>query len=236
MEGVTLKGVSKSYGGLSVLQGLDMEFEGGRISCILGPSGAGKTTILNIICGMTDYLGTVSRGGGAVSYIYQDERLIESLTVYGNLEYVLLAVEKDGQKRRQAIEHILETVELSQKSNSYPRQLSGGMRQRVSMARAFVYPSALLLMDEPFRSLDIALKKRMTEAFLKLWEADRRTVIFVTHDIDEALLLSDAIYVIKGVPAKICGRFEVSEPQRERDLASDGLLRLRKQVYRALTE
>ena len=201
MEGVALRGIEKSFDGLKVFDGLDADFEGGKISCILGPSGVGKTTLLNIIGNSTDYKGVVVRGAGPVSYIYQNERLIEGLTVCQNLEYVLLAAEKDREKRRRKIVEILKTVELEEKKDSYPRQISGGMRQRVSMARAFVYPSTLLLMDEPFRSLDIALKKRMTEAFLKLWEADERTVIFVTHDIDDALL-PPIPYMYKGQPRR----------------------------------
>ncbi len=105
------------------------------------------------------------------------------------------------------------------------------MQQRVSMARAFVYPSKILLMDEPFRSLDIGLKKRLAEAFLKLWERDKRTVVFVTHDIDEALLLSDKIQIISGSPAKITDAFDISPNQSERKLTDKNITGLRNEIY-----
>lgn len=234
MEGLSLKGIRKEYGALTVFDGIDMDFEGGRITCILGPSGSGKTTLLNIISGATDYEGEITGSPGPVSYIYQGDRLIDGLTVWGNLEYVLRGAVKDREERSHEIERILDTVELAGKKRSYPRELSGGMRQRVSMARAFVYPSRLLLMDEPFRSLDIALKRRLTSAFLKLWEADKKTVVFVTHDIDEALLLSDYIYVIKGNPAKIAAQFPVPDPHGSRGLGDEAMLLLRKRLYEIL--
>ena len=163
MKDIVLCGVSKNYGETAVYENFDLTIRAGEITCLLGASG----------CGVP----------GRVSYIFQEERLLPNLTVRQNIDYVL-------GKRSQKTEEMLALVELSDKADVYPSDLSGGQAQRVSIARAFAYPSELLLMDEPFSSLDTALKIRLTEVFCKLWERDRRTVVFVTHDVEEAYTLA----------------------------------------------
>ena len=227
---IKLTNITKNYGSFTVLKDFDISFKNGEISCILGSSGIGKTTVLNIISGTTDYQGNVEYSGSALTYIFQKERLLNNLTVYKNLEYILKTPVKDKQLRQEKILSILKTVELSDKKDNYPYELSGGMQQRLSMARAFVYPSDAMLMDEPFRSLDIALKKRMTEAFLNLWRNDKRTVIFVTHDIDEALMLSDTVYIFKGLPAKVCDVIEIKNDVFTRDLTDGYMTDIRKKI------
>lgn len=223
--------INKSYGDLKVLENFDMTFAEGEITCLLGPSGCGKTTVLNVISRLTPFEGHTEGVEDKISYIFQNQRLLPNLTVYGNLDFVLKGVEADKTKRKEKILELLRTVELEERKNAYPKQLSGGMAQRVAMARAFVYPSTLLLMDEPFKGLDISLKKRLIYAFIKLWRKDKKTVVFVTHDIDEALLIADSVTLLSD-KAKILYRQEIDYPQEERQLSDDKLINIRTEIYR----
>ncbi len=190
-----LRNIKKSYGDKVIFDNFDIEFEQGKITAILGRSGCGKTTLLNIICGSVEYTGEVERPD-KISYIFQSQRLVPNLTVYKNLEYVLSYI-RDKNEKNKHIEEVLRMVEMYDERGKYPSQLSGGMAQRVSLARAFVYDAPLMLMDEPFKGLDVSLKKRIIDVFRKLYEGYNRTVVFVTHDIDEALFLADRIIVLE---------------------------------------
>ncbi len=223
--------VNKSYGNLKVLENFNMTFEEGKISCLLGPSGCGKTTVLNVISRLTPFEGVTEGVGDKISYIFQNQRLLPNLTVYDNLDFVLQGVESDKQKRQAKILELLRTVELEDRKDSYPKELSGGMAQRVAMARAFVYPSTLLLMDEPFKGLDISLKKRLIDAFIKLWRRDKKTVVFVTHDIDEALLLADDVKLLSD-RAKVLFQQNIEYPQEQRQLSDDNLMAVRTEIYK----
>lgn len=225
-----LTSINKSYGDLQVLKDFNLTVPESAITCLLGPSGCGKTTILNIIADLIDYQGNIERVEQGISYIFQHNRLLPNLNVQDNLEYVLSAVEKDKAKRIQSIDKILKTVELDKWRKYYPSQLSGGMQQRVSMARAFIYPSQLLLMDEPFKGLDILLKKKLIEAFLHLWRTDNKTVVFVTHDVDEALLLSNKLVLLSN-SGEIIWKAEIAECQDTRDLAQQSLMKIRREIY-----
>ena len=207
-----------------------MELIDNKINCIIGPSGCGKTTILNIVAELTEYQGKVEREQKGISYIFQNNRLLPNLNVQDNLEYVLSTIEKDKNERMKKIDKILDIVELAQRRKAYPHELSGGMQQRVSMARAFIYPSQILLMDEPFKGLDIALKKKLIAAFLKLWQQDNKTVIFVTHDVDEALLLADKI-VLLSPNAEILLNVDIDIERDKRSLSHAKISALRNRIY-----
>ena len=186
---IELRDISKRYGDVVVYEHLNLAFAEGKITCILGESGSGKTTLLNILAGLTDYDGELSKKR-EYAYIFQQPRLVPCLTVRENLRLVC----KDEPK----IAEIIKEVELEAKVNSYPIELSGGQAQRVSIARAFIFPSELLLMDEPFASLDTALKIRLIDVFCKLWKKEKKTVIFVTHDVEEAYMLSHRSIILRG--------------------------------------
>lgn len=184
----------KSYSARKIFEGFSLHIEDGKILCILGESGGGKTTLLNILAGLTSYRGTLSGVPEQVSYIFQEPRLLPNLTVRGNLRYA-----GGGEKE---IDDILEKTELTHCADKRPGSLSGGEKQRVSIARAFLIPSPLLLMDEPFSSLDTALKIRLAGVFAKLWTEEKnagilRTAVFVTHDLEEALMLADRVVVLR---------------------------------------
>lgn len=186
---IEFKNITKKYGSLTVYENFNLSLEEGKITCILGESGSGKTTLLNMLAGLTPYEGEISQKA-ACSYIFQQPRLVPSLTVRGNLKLVC--------KDKNRVEEMLLAVGLSDKAGAYPAQLSGGQAQRVSIARAFLYPSSLILMDEPFSSLDLALKLKISALFLKLWKREGRTAVFVTHDADEAAMLSNRVLVLKN--------------------------------------
>lgn len=186
---IELRGITKRYGPLCVYENFDLDLEEGKITCLLGSSGSGKTTLLNILSGLTSYQGEISPKKKC-AYIFQQPRLIPNLTVHGNLRLVCREEEK--------IVAMLQKLELSDKADAYPVELSGGQAQRVSVARAFLFPSDLLLMDEPFSSLDTALKIRLIEVFCSLWREEKRTVVFVTHDAEEAYMLSHRALVLSG--------------------------------------
>lgn len=209
--------VSKSYGDNKVFDDFSLEVEENKILAVLGASGCGKTTLLNIVSGLTDYEGKVEKSGDRISYIFQNKRLLPNLTVYKNVEYVLKNV-YPKEKIPVVVEEVLRKVELYDSRNLYPSELSGGMGQRVSLARAFAYPSEILLMDEPFKALDVSLKKRIINVFNSLYENDRRTTLFVTHDIEEAFALADRIIVLQKGGAVLCD-VSLSVPAKERGYA-----------------
>ena len=180
--------VQKCYGETTVFQDLSLQIKEGEILCVLGPSGSGKTTLLNMLCGICDFEGEQENVPKNSSYIFQEPRLLPNLTVVENLRYAGGMVEN--------IDEILQKIGLEEKKNSRPKQLSGGEKQRVSIARAFLSEAPLLLMDEPFSSLDTALKIKMVELFCSLLKTHKKTVVFVTHDVEEALMLAQRIVVL----------------------------------------
>ena len=187
-----LSNITKKYGETVALNNVDLEIEAGKITAILGESGAGKTTLLNVIARQIPHEGTVE-GVGKVSYLFQNPKLLPNLTVEGNLKFVL---PKDNWEN---IALMLEKVGLKGRERSYPKQLSGGERQRAAIARAFLFPHDVLLMDEPFSSLDLSLKKTLMELTGQLWREKKNTVVFVTHDVHEAVMLSHrAVLLHKG--------------------------------------
>lgn len=181
--------LSKSYGEKKVFENFALEVAQGEILCVLGASGAGKTTLLNALAGLVSFEGEVTPAPKKVGYIFQEPRLIPSLTVEQNLLYVGGRVEN--------IDEILRKTELLEHRNKRPRFLSGGEKQRVAFARAFVCESDLLLLDEPFSSLDTALKIRMMETFARLWEEKQQAAVLVTHDLEEAWALGHRIILLK---------------------------------------
>ena len=215
---LAIKNLSKSYSGIPVFYDFNIEIKVNNITCILGPSGIGKTTLLNIICGLTSPdNGDISDfKGKTFSYIFQEPRLLRWKTVYENIFFVLKDI-FSYEKSKMITDKIIDIVGLNNFKDYYPDKISGGMAQRVSIARAFAYPSQILLMDEPFKSLDIKLKEKLIGSFFYLWEMDKRTVIFVTHDIDEAAYLGDEIFILSETrPANIKKQVKIDATQKER--------------------
>ena len=181
--------ISKSYGEQTVFDGLTLEIRDKEILCVLGESGGGKTTLLHILAGLLPYEGAIENAPKNVGYIFQEPRLLPNLTVEQNLAY--------AGGRYEDIQEILQKTELFSLRKKRPSELSGGEKQRVAIARAFLSDAPLLLLDEPFSSLDTALKLRLANVFAKMWQEKPRTAVFVTHDLEEALMLGHRIIVLK---------------------------------------
>lgn len=200
---VNLENIKKSFGDFNVFENLSLKIEDNKITCITGPSGCGKTTILNMISGLIKVdSGNISGVNDRISYIFQENRLLPWKTAKENILFVLKDIMSE-KEREEVTEQYLKMVGLYEFKDYYPSQLSGGMIQRVVLARAFAYPADLLLMDEPFKGLDRDLKNSIMLAFLDLWEKNKKTVILVTHDKDEALFLGDEVYVLSSPPTKV---------------------------------
>lgn len=227
-----INNLHKKFKDLYVLKDLDMEVEEKKIVSILGPSGCGKTTLLNILSGILgpDKGEIIGFEEKRISYLFQEPRLLKWKTVYGNIDFIL----KDKlskEERQRSIKKYLEIVDLWEYRDFYPSKLSGGMKQRVSIARAFAYPSDILLMDEPFKSLDLELKLSLIHCFIDLWKIDKRTVFFVTHDIHASLILGDEIYILSQKPTKVRERIINKLPHGERSLKNKYILSLEEKLY-----
>ena len=226
-----LKNVTVKLGERPVLNGFSARFEEGKINCLLGPSGVGKTTVLNVLAGLTKFEGQAERSE-KISYIFQESRLLNHLTVWENVEYVLMFMPE--KERAPRIKRLLELTEIYDRRNDFPTALSGGMARRVAMARAYAYPAELLLMDEPFSALDIALKLRQMEVYNALSKEFPRTSVFVTHDMDEALLFADKIFVMRS-GVRTDAEFDISTPRETRTLFSEEAANIKKKMFELLS-
>ncbi len=216
---LSLHGIDKTFSdGTEALKGLTMTIGEGDFASLLGPSGCGKSTALRIIAGLTAATAgrVVWSGGppsaGEIGFVFQDPTLMPWAT---SLENVWLPLRLKGVSRRDALEPIMDAlhrVHLDGYENSYPRQLSGGMRMRVSIARALVTRPRVLLMDEPFAALDEITRFRLNNDLLELWEAFGCTVIFVTHSVFESVFLSQRIIVMATRPGRLFEELAIGEP------------------------
>lgn len=234
MSDIRVKSFTCSYEQKTIFDNFDVTFEQGKINVILGGSGVGKTTLLNAIAGIKSYEGQIEGCEGGVSYIFQKDRLIPSISVYKNLDLILKGVVKDKAERKRMIEQTAVDLEISDVLKSLPSEISGGQAQRVSMARAFLYPSDVMLLDEPFKALDTALKTRLIKQFAALQEKKNKTVVFVTHAIDECLLLADDYFVFDDAPVKIVLQGKINSKKSERKLTDKALEETRNLLLQAI--
>lgn len=234
MIDICVKNLTCSYEQKTIFDNFDVTFEQGKINVILGGSGVGKTTLLNAIAGIKSYEGQIEGCEGGVSYIFQKDRLIPSISVYKNLDLILKGVVKDKAERKRMIEQTAVDLEIFDVLKSLPSEISGGQAQRVSMARAFLYPSDVMLLDEPFKALDTALKTRLIKQFAALQEKKNKTVVFVTHAIDECLLLADDYFVFDDAPVKIVLQGKINSKKSERKLTDKALEETRNLLLQAI--
>lgn len=212
-----------------VFDNFSAEFKDGKVTAVMGTSGIGKTTLLNCIAKLTDYDGEIA-GVGSSAYVFQEDRLIPDKTVYDNIDFVMQTEDADERKKR--IKNTLSVTELLSEAFRYPSELSGGQRKRVSLARAFASGRELMLLDEPLSSLDIGLKFRIFDVMKKVFKSDSKTVIMVTHDVDEALTLADEIVIIDK--DGVVYRKEFSTDLFDRDITDDECNRIRKEIIEIL--
>ncbi|SHH51160.1 ABC transporter ATP-binding protein [Thermosipho atlanticus] len=192
---VELKNIKKSFGRLEVLKNISFSLKKRERLVLLGPSGCGKTTLLRIIAGLETFEGILIKNFKKIGYVFQEPRVIPWKTVYENLKFV----EDDDKK----IENVLKSMKIHEFKDYFPNKLSGGMKQRINLSRALVTEPDLLLLDEPFSSLDIHIKWNLLNDLIKEWNNRDLSLIMVTHDIKEALMLGERILILSNRPAKI---------------------------------
>jgi NitT/TauT family transport system ATP-binding protein len=215
-----------------VLENISMDVSSGKFVCVVGPSGCGKSTLLNVIGGfLTPTSGSVRIDGEIVRgpdprriFVFQERGVFPWLTVEGNIGFGLFKL--NGSERQQRIAHYIKMVGLQGFEEAYPSELSGGMKQRLEVARALAVNPDVLYLDEPFGALDSMTRHTMRGELLRIWEAERKTIVFVTHDIDEAVQLADRVVVLSPRPAVIQRTVEIDIPH-PRDISSAHYLELR---------
>jgi NitT/TauT family transport system ATP-binding protein len=222
---VSLKGVSKEFGagGVKALEGIGLEIAEGEFISLIGPSGCGKSTLLRIIGDLIQPTGGEAVVNGKSAHqarldrdygiVFQDAVLFDWRTVAKNIGLPLEMMGWDRRERTERVKQMVDLVELTGFESHHPWQLSGGMQQRVSIARALSFDPPLLLMDEPFGALDEMTRERLNLELLRIWEASGSTVVFVTHSISEAVFLSTRVVVMSARPGRIVGIVDVDLPQ-----------------------
>jgi NitT/TauT family transport system ATP-binding protein len=210
---VSLRGVAKSYAnGVRALDGLDLDVRSGEFVSLLGPSGCGKSTALRIIAGLNEASAgkvTWPQGKAPLGFVFQEPTLMPWATVAKN---VALPLELTGIKAPNAVEENLQRVGLADFADAFPRELSGGMKMRASIARALVTEPRLLLMDEPFAALDEITRFKLNNDLLALWQELRRTVVFVTHSVFESVYLSQRVVVMTPRPGRVFAEIPIPAP------------------------
>jgi NitT/TauT family transport system ATP-binding protein len=233
-------------GSFCALDDFNLSVQENEFATIVGASGCGKSTFLSIAAGLLrPTSGEVQVDGRAITgpgrdrgMVFQSYTLFPWLTVEENVAFALKKERMPEAEKRQRVELFLEQVGLSSFKKSYPNQLSGGMKQRVAIARALVYHPAVLLMDEPFGALDALTRSSMQELLLEVWEKNKTTVVFITHDVDEAILLSDRVYVMSSRPGRVKREIDMDLP-RPRPLeltTTDTFQALKRQVMGLIRE
>ena len=214
-----------------VFKNFNLELPEHTTLCIMGKSGCGKSTLLNAAANLLPHGGQVE-GFGTCGYVFQQSRLIPSMTVLGNVEYVLQGEKSDVRRRA---ERALEDMGIAHLAYKYPNRISGGEAGRVSLARALAYGAQTLLLDEPFRALDIGIKRGIIHNLVDsgMYGA---TVLFVTHDVEEALMCADRVIVLGGSPCDIMLDIPLPSPRNERGVDEPQINAARKRIIEALSE
>ncbi len=227
-----LRGVEMKFGATSVLEPIDLDVREGELVCLLGPSGCGKSTFLQIVAGfIKPSAGTVVIDGRPVTgpdrkriFVFQERGVFPWLTAEENIAFGLHDLAKPDRAKRVA--ELVTLVGLGGFERMYPHELSGGMKQRVEVARALAVDPDMLFLDEPFGALDSMTRLTMRSELLRIWQAAKKTIIFVTHDVEESVQLADRVVVMSARPAKIQRIVEI-DIERPRDISSPRYLELR---------
>lgn len=238
-----IKDLNKSYvvdnKKMKILNNINFSIKEGEFVSIIGHSGCGKSTLLRIIAGLVDYnvgsvtlngleIREINQNGTDVGMVFQDHRLLPWLTIKENIKFGLYGISK-SEEEQLIMDHI-ELVGLKGFENAYPKQLSGGMAQRAAIARALVRKPKVLLLDEPFGALDAITRMQMQNEILKIWNKEKTTMLLVTHDIDEAIYLSDKILIMSSRPAGVKMELGIELP-RPRNRNSNEFAKIRQEIY-----
>jgi NitT/TauT family transport system ATP-binding protein len=217
---ISIRGLRKTFGPLVAIDRVSVDIAPGEFFVIVGPSGCGKTTLLRILAGLdTATAGTIEIDTPAGSQrpvnsmVFQGESIFPWMTVWNNAAYGLRMRNAPAAVIKERVGHYLDATGLTRFAGYYPHQLSGGMKQRVSIARAFANDPEILLMDEPFSALDAQNKLLLQEELLRIWEAQKKTVVFITHSVDEAVYLGDRVMVMTAQPGQVKSFVRVALPR-----------------------
>ena len=242
---IEIKNINKSFDGrgknLSVLEEISLTIDDGELVCLLGPSGCGKTTLLRLIAGLDQPTSgeiiangeLVEKPSGDRAVIFQQYSLFPWLTVIQNVTFGLEISGGSKEENIQAAERYLKSVGLLEFKDSYPHELSGGMKQRVAIIRSLLNHSPILLMDEPFSALDMQNRHKLQEQLIGVWKRFENTIVFVTHDVDEAVYLSDKIVLLDKNPGKIAEIISV-DLERPRRRESQEFLAIQESIVSKL--
>jgi NitT/TauT family transport system ATP-binding protein len=226
---IIISNLGKSYGPVTALSDVTLRIDRGQFCCIVGPSGCGKTTLLRIVAGLEQHtfghleILHYDQRKPLNSMIFQEQSIFPWMTVRENVGFGLAMRGQQGPEADDVIQYYIDKVGLSSFRNSYPHQLSGGMKQRVSIARAFANDPEILLMDEPFAALDEQNKALLQEELLRIWEESKKTVLFITHSIDEAIVLSDRALIMTARPGTLKCDLGVTLPRPRQVIAMKAL-------------
>jgi NitT/TauT family transport system ATP-binding protein len=241
---ITVDRVHKSFGDFAALRDVSLSVAGNEFVTIVGPSGCGKTTLMNILAGLE----AATRGRALVDgapitgpgpdrgVIFQQYALFGWLTVRKNVEFGLRTAGVGRAERRARAQHFIDLVGLHDFADALPRMLSGGMKQRCAIARAYAVDPSILLMDEPFGAVDALTRVRLQEQLLQTWSQEKRTVVFITHDVDEAVVLANRVVVMAARPGRIVDVIDVDlpYPRNEQVRLSPAFTALRNRVWSAV--
>ena len=219
MKKLEVKNISKSYDGKQILKDISIELNCGELVCLLGVSGGGKTTLFNIISGLVEpdsgqvYLDgiNITNKSGRISYMLQKDLLLPYRTIEDNVALPLFLNGTKKKEARKIVSPLFSQFGLDGYQKKYPSQLSGGMRQRAAFLRTYMFSKDVALLDEPFSALDTITKSSMHKWYLDIMSQIDMSTIFITHDIDEAILISDRIYVLSGSPGELKGEIVINE-------------------------
>ncbi|HIS48505.1 MAG TPA: ABC transporter ATP-binding protein [Candidatus Scybalocola faecigallinarum] len=242
---VSIQGIEKRYhtrnGDVVALNGVDFNIKENEFICVIGPSGCGKSTLLNIIAGLLEpTAGQVIVDGKKVQgtgidrgVVFQQYALFPWLTVRKNVEFGLKLKGMDKAQRDETVNKYLKMVELEKFTDSYPKELSGGMKQRVAIARAYAMNPSVLLMDEPFGALDAQTRTQLQTELLKTWEEEHKTCFFVTHDIEEAIVLATRVVIMSARPGRIkeVVDIDIPYPRDQETKMSERFIELKNHIW-----
>ncbi len=244
MDKLTANNITVSYEGTNIIEDISIELNQGEIVCILGVSGVGKTTLFNVISGLlTPDKGKVELDGrnitgkaGNVSYMLQKDLLLPYKTILDNVSLPLIIRGEKKSKARETTTKYFEEFGLEGTQKKYPKQLSGGMRQRAALLRTYLFSDQVALLDEPFSALDSITKSSLHEWYLQVMEQIRLSTLLITHDIDEAIILSDRIYVMAGRPGRIKEEIyiDASKPRDKNFVVSEDFMEYKKHILSIL--
>ncbi|CEN78741.1 ABC transporter ATP-binding protein [[Clostridium] sordellii] len=227
-----IENISKKYGESKIIEDISLHVDEGEIISILGPSGSGKSTLFNIITGLTnEYSGKIVING-KISYMQQKDLLLPYKNIIDNVSLPLLINNEKKIRARERVKKYFEEFGLEGYEYNYPSELSGGMRQRVNFLRTFINSKDLMLLDEPFAALDSITKSKMQEWLINVKRKFNSTILLITHDIDEAIKLSNRIYLLSDKPAKVKKEFNLKDTNY--DFGNENYINLKKEIISLL--